>query len=133
MKLKKRKKKLQKLYSLHMIYNFDGKNPFDNRIEVCRFKYWKVVIPKFEYNRVLKKHYVLVPFEEKKHFIDLQKEAREEFFMITSDLNRFFVDFGNIDYVLVNKDKDMTIKCIFHAHIGERKWWFRPFVEKLFF
>jgi len=116
-----------------MIYTFDGKNPFNNRSEVCRFNFWKVVIPKFQYNRVLKKHYVLVPLEEKKHFIDLREEAQEEFVTITSDLGRFFSDFGNIDYVLVNKDKNMTVKCIFHAHIGERKWWFIPFIERLFF
>ena len=59
--------------------------------------------------------------------------AKKEFFALRSDLSMFYADVGNIDYFLVNKSSNMTVKCVFHAHIGTRKWWFFPIIERLFF
>lgn len=133
MKLKKRTKNRQKLYKLFMMYNFDGKNPFNRIEEVYRFEHWKVLVPEWEYDRILSSHFLLVPLEEQRYFVNLSKEAKEEFFKIKSNPTKYCVGLGKIDYFLVNKDKEMTIKCVFHAHFGNRKWWFVPLIEKTFF
>lgn len=130
--MKKRTKKLQKIYNDFMKFKFDGKNPFNKKsLEVARFDYWKIVKPEFPYNRVLNTHYILVPFEEKQYFFNLSDEAKKEFLKINNkDVLRQYV--GDIDYFLVNNEKNMTVKCIFHAHIGKRKWWYHYPITLLF-
>lgn len=131
MKLKKRKKKNQKKYNHFIHYIFNGENPFERMDNVHKLNYWRIIKPDFEYDRVLNAHYLLVPIRKTKYFVDLSDEAKKEFFEIKS--GGYSNTIGKMDYFLVNKDVNMTIKCIFHAHIGKRKWWFLPIVERLFF
>lgn len=131
MKLKKRKRTNQKNYNHFIHYVFDGKNPFERMDDVYKFKYWRIIKPDFEYDRTLNVHFLLVPIQKTKYFVDLSEEAKKEFFDIKSGKYSYII--GKMDYFLVNKDANMTIKCVFHAHVGKRKWWFSPIVEKLFF
>lgn len=131
--MKKRKKITQKIYNDFMKFKFDGKNPFNKKsLEVAKLNYWKIVKPEFPYDRVLKTHFILVPLEEKKYFCDLSIEAQNEFFCFRYKPEVLKKYVGDIDYFLVNNEKNMTVKCIFHAHIGNRKWWYHYPITLLF-
>ena len=112
-------------------YIFDGKNPFNEKEDIFRFNHWRIIKPDYEYDRVLNVHYLLVPIQETQYFNNLSEDAKKEFFEIKSGEHSDKT--GEMNYFLVNKDVNMTVKCIFHAHIGKRKWWFIPIIEKLFF
>lgn len=127
--MKFRSKKLNKEYHYFKTYIWDGKNPFnDEKLIVKKTKHWKLVINKFGYDRILKEHFVLVPLAEEQYFENLPEEAKEEFYKIKNE-NLLNTEF---DFFLVNDLRNMSVKFIFHAHIGKRKWWYRYPITLLF-
>lgn len=106
-----RTKKSEEKYYKHL-KNKKGGCPMCDRSGLKTFKYWKIIKNRFPYDRIAKKHNMLVPI---RHVVedDLNQKELIEFKKIK---NSFLKD-SDYDYIMEASPKIKSMPTHFHLHL----------------
>lgn len=86
--------------------------PICDRVGLKTFKYWKIIKNDFPYDRIAKKHDMLVPI---RHVIenDLNQKELDELRKIKNS----FIKDSNYDYIIESNYKMKSLPTHFHLHL----------------
>lgn len=93
----------------------EGTQPFTDQEPIMDFGDWKLIKNKFPYDKLYRKHDLLIPSVRVKQFQDIPTLSQKRYHAILSQLEPYY------DLYFVNMPSQRSVTTHWHAHLA--KWY----------
>lgn len=107
-----RTKKTHERYIKERKLRKDIECPLCNKEVIKAFKYWKIIENRFPYDRVAKKHHMIIPIRHAIEDVLTKKEMDE-----LREIKKTFIKDSDYAYIMETTPKTQSVPGHFHLHL----------------